>query len=97
MKIWKTGKLKQLGQTLLAIKKEDDLLEFLRDLCTLDELEELSSRWQAAKLLSQGLPYREIAKKTKLSTTTVTRIAYWMENGEGGYKKALEKTKKHVS
>ncbi len=70
------------------------MLAFLRDLCTLEELEELSERWHIAQLLDTGESYRSIAEKTGVSTTTVTRIAQWLEHGEGGYKIALTKVKR---
>ena len=88
---WKTPKLRRLATALVSIKTENELQNFLRDLCTLEELAELSNRWQAAEMLNKGVSYREVANKTGMSTTTVTRIAHWMNNGEGGYKKALEK------
>ena len=37
------------------------------------------------------MSYQDIAQKTGLSTTTVTRIAHWLKHGEGGYKTALKK------
>ena len=90
MKQWKTHKLRKLIKTLIRFRKEEDLLNFFRDLCTLEELAVLSSRWEAVQLLAAGLPYRDIAKKTGLSTATVTRIAHWLHHGEGGYQKALK-------
>jgi TrpR-related protein YerC/YecD len=96
MKPWNTPRLKSLALAIASLKKEDDLLHFLRDLCTREELAELSERWHIAQLLDQGLSYRQIAKKTKISTTTVTRIAYWLNNGEGGYQAALKKMKKKI-
>lgn len=95
MEKWKTTKLKRLAKAVLTLKKDEELLGFFRDLLTLDELEEISRRWQAVELLDKGKTYREIAESTGLSTTTVTRIAHWLEHGEGGYKKALENMKKH--
>jgi TrpR-related protein YerC/YecD len=95
MEKWKTTKLKRLAKAMLTLKKGEDMLGFLRDLLTLDELEEISGRWQAVELLDKGKTYREIAEKTGLSTTTVTRIAHWLEHGEGGYGKALKNIKKH--
>ncbi|MBU2542334.1 trp operon repressor [Patescibacteria group bacterium] len=91
MKNWKTPKLKKLARTLALIKSNVDMQSFLRDLCTLEELEELSNRWEAAELLNKSVPYREVASKTGMSTTTVTRIAYWIKHGEGGYKKMFKK------
>ncbi|MBD3311343.1 MAG: helix-turn-helix domain-containing protein [Candidatus Magasanikbacteria bacterium] len=90
-KTWKTNKIKELVKAFLSLKKEEDMLKFLRDVCSLEELDNIASRWQAAKLLEKGMSYRDVAKKTGMSTTTVTRIAYWMKNGEGGYSKVLKK------
>lgn len=94
MKTWKTKKLKNLADIATSFKTQAGMLNFLRDLCTLEELEEMSKRWEAVTLIEKGIPYREIAKKTGLSTTTVTRISHWLHNGEGGYAEALQKMKK---
>lgn len=94
MTTWKTPKVKKLAQAFTSLKNEKDTTNFLRDLCTLEELSELSNRWEVVKMLDQGKPYREIAEKTGMSTTTVTRIAHWLKHGEGGYKEALKKLAK---
>ena len=91
---WKTPALRRLARIFLSIDKEEDLLNFLRDLCTRDELVELSQRWKIAELLAAGHLYRSIAAKTKVSTTTVTRIAEWLEHGTGGYRATLKKINK---
>lgn len=91
MREWKTPKLKKLAKAILTINNKEDMLNFLRDLCTLEELGELSARWEAAQLIAKRMPYREVAQKTGLSTTTVTRIAHWLYHGENGYKAALKK------
>jgi len=93
---WKNQKLKDLCLALATLKKPQEISGFLRDLCSLEELEEMSNRWHTVLLLNKGETYRKIAQKTGLSTTTVTRIAFWLEHGEGGYKTALEKLKKHA-
>lgn len=89
MSNWRTPKLKKLAKAFLCLKKENEIENFLRDLCTLEELEELCGRWEVATLLNKGISYREIAEKTGVSTTTITRVAHWLEHGEGGYKMAL--------
>ena len=88
---WKTNTLKALAQVLMSIETEKEMLAFLRDIATVEELEDLSTRWHAAQLIHKGVPYRDIAKQTGLSTTTVTRIAFWVNHGEGGYRALLEK------
>ena len=93
MKNWKTPKLKKLSKAFVEIDNTKDMQNFLRDLCTLEELDAMSSRWEVVLMLDKGIPYREIAEKTGVSTTTVTRIAHWLKHGEGGYEKVLEKMK----
>ncbi len=91
---WKTPKLKQLARALLSLKTEEEMLAFLRDVGTLEELADLSNRWEAVLQLAAGKNYREIAENTGMSTTTVTRIASWLNGGEGGYRAALKRYKK---
>lgn len=91
---WKNKKLKDLARAISVFKNPHDIANFLRDLCTLEELKEMGNRWNVVLLLSQGKTYREIAQETGLSTTTITRIAYWLEHGEEGYKTALKKLAK---
>lgn len=93
MKNWKTPEIKNLVAAFAALNDPKDVQNFLRDLCTLEELGEMSKRWAAVRLLEAKMPYRLIAEKTGLSTTTVTRIAHWLRNGEGGYAAALRQSK----
>ncbi len=88
-KPWKTKAMKELFEVIPKLENREDVARFFRDLCTLDELEKMGERWEVARLLHKGLPYREIAKETGASTTTVTRVAHWLRRGEGGYRKML--------
>jgi TrpR-related protein YerC/YecD len=84
----------ELFEALRGLKSRQELEAFLRDLCTLGELEAMAHRWQVARLVDQGLPYTEIAEKTGASTATVTRVAHWLNHGEGGYRTAIDRAKK---
>jgi TrpR-related protein YerC/YecD len=84
----------ELFEALRSLKSRQELEAFLRDLCTLGELEAMAHRWQVARLVDQGLPYTEIAEKTGASTATVTRVAHWLNHGEGGYRTAIDRAKK---
>ena len=55
----------------------------------------MAERWQIAKLVYSGMPYRKIAEKLGVSTTTISRVAVWVFHGEGGYKSVLEKLLKN--
>ena len=91
---WKTEKLKKLARAFLSLRTEDEVLSFLRDVASLEELRELSNRWQVVLELNNGKNYRAIAAEVGLSTATITRIAHWLYEGEGGYKLALKRYKK---
>ncbi len=86
----KNDKEKFLAKAFLKLKTEQEVANFLRDILTIKELEEFANRLEMAKLLKQGLSYKVIAKKLKVSTTTVTRTAHWLFRGCGGYEKVLK-------
>lgn len=92
-KRWKNKQTEELFKTILKLRTQKEAEKFFRDILTLKEIDEISRRWQAVLLLNKGLPYREIAKVTGHSTTTVARIAHWLWRGEGGYKLMLKRTK----
>ena len=83
--------MEDLFEAIHAVEGEEEVGSFLRDLCTLSELEAMAHRWEVVKLLDQGLPYQEISRRTGASTTTVTRVAHWLRHGEGGYRTALDR------
>lgn len=82
---------KQLYQAILKLKNLNEAKAFLRDLLTLQEIETFAKRFQQAKLLHQGYSYSQVAKKLKVSTTTVTRTAFWLKRGRGGYRLILNR------
>jgi TrpR-related protein YerC/YecD len=86
--------LDDLADALLSLRSRDEVQRFLRDLCTLPELEALAHRWQTVKLLEEGVPYLEIAGRVPTSTATVTRVAQWLHHGTGGYRIALDRLKR---
>ncbi len=87
--------LKGLVSALRACKTDEDMENMLRDVATLSELQAWGERLEVARLLSRGLSYRQVAAQTGASTTTVTRVANFLENGEGGYRKILNTHRHH--
>ena len=83
--------LDELTAALVSLRSVDEVQRFLRDLCTLPELEALTHRWQTVRLLEEGVPYLEIAARVPTSTATVTRVAQWLRHGTGGYRIALDR------
>jgi TrpR-related protein YerC/YecD len=91
---WPTKEHRDLFETVASLRTRDEAQRFLRDLCTRAELDAMAHRWQVAQLLDEGLPYLEVAKKAHASTTTVTRVAQWLKQGEGGYRLALQRRRR---
>ena len=89
--------LDSLADVVIALRTRDEARRFLRDLCTLPELQALAHRWQTVQLLEQNVPYLEIAQRVPTSTATVTRVAQWLRHGTGGYRIALDRTRRKRS
>ena len=93
---WPSEEHEELFATIASLRGPAETQAFLRDLCTRAELDALAHRWQVAQLLDEGLPYLEVAKRAQASTTTVTRVAQWLRNGEGGYALALRRRRRRA-
>src|SRR3954462_2288384 len=90
---WRTQDVDALLRALLELRDEEEGAAFIRDLCTLGEVHDMAQRWAVARLLDQGLHCAEISRTTGASTATITRIASWLNHGEGGYRAALDRLK----
>jgi TrpR family trp operon transcriptional repressor len=82
---------KDLIKVFLSIKQERLMAEFLEDLLTPVELEEIIQRWQVIKMLDKGVPQRKIAKELGVSISTVTRGSRELRDRNGGFRKILDK------
>src|SRR3954467_13126894 len=91
---WPTSEHAELFAAIASLRTTKEVERFLRDLCTISELDAMAHRWQVAQLLDEGLPYLEVARRAHASTTTVTRVAQWLRRGGGGYGLALKRRKK---
>lgn len=88
---WKDARTHELFEAILLLKNVKECEKFFRDLCTLGELKAMAERWEVARSVQQEIPYREISRRTGVSTATITRVAHWLHHGEGGYRLVLER------
>ena len=84
-------KLDELVRAFALLQNADETRRFLRDLLTESELTECANRWRAARMLSTGRSYLDIARETGLSSTTIARVSKWLSAGKGGYGIVLER------
>jgi len=86
---WRTDDVEALFRAILTLDTTDEAARFFRDLCTLNELRDMAQRWAVVRMLDGGLHYADISQRTGASTATITRIASWLNHGEGGYREML--------
>ena len=84
-----------LFDALARLKTGAEVRRFMTDLCTPKELAEFSERLLIARLLTQGgFSYRDISALTGASTTTIGRVARFLEQEpHRGYKLVLGQKK----
>ena len=83
-----------LFKGILTLNSVEECYHFFEDLCTVSELQEMSRRMQAAKLLKDNFIYTEIASRTGLSTATISRVNRCLKYGTEGYVSVLENLEK---
>ena len=80
-----------LIKSLLSLKDEQECAEFLEDLMTRKELDDISQRLAVAKMLSEQAVYSKIVERTGASTATISRVNRAYNYGAGAYAKILSR------
>ena len=80
----------KLIKALLSLENEAECIAFLKDLCTIREMDDMSQRLEVAILLKAGKNYQEICAATGASTATICRVNKCLTWGEG-YRAVLDK------
>lgn len=83
--------IKALYQAVVKLESVEECRRFLGDLLTENELAEFAARWQAARMLADGISYVEIEERTGLSSRTIARVQKWLKEGNGGYRLMLKR------
>ena len=86
---WRDDSVDELLHALGLLRTDEERAAFLRDLCTLAEIQAMAHRLAAARLVDRGMPYAEVAER--VGGSTVTRVAHWLRHGEGGYRLVLDR------
>jgi TrpR-related protein YerC/YecD len=83
-------KLQDLCKVLCSITNEKECMDFLQDLCTQKEMENMAERVYAAKLLMEGNTYNQIMAQSDISSATLSRVSRCVQYGKG-YSQLLKK------
>ncbi|HBM75413.1 MAG TPA: TrpR-like protein YerC/YecD [Clostridiaceae bacterium] len=83
--------LDELFEAILVLKTKEECYRFFEDICTINELQDLSQRLEVAKMLKEKKTYFEIAGKTGASTATISRVNRCLNYGADGYNLVLKR------
>ena len=86
-----------LFRAMLSLNTIEECYAFFEDVCTIKELQDISQRFEVARLLSEGQSYLQISAKTGASTATIGRVNKCLHYGSGGYRRALENQREDTS
>lgn len=81
----------RLFEAVLTLENLEDCYRFFEDLCTIGEIQTLAQRFQAAEMLANGETYDAIARKTGISSATISRIRRFLDYGSDGYQRVLKR------
>jgi TrpR-related protein YerC/YecD len=87
----KSGHTDYLFEAIMSLENREEFYRFFDDLCTVAEIEDMSKRLQAAKMLRSGEVYSEISAKTGQSTATISRVNRCLKYGSDGYNIVLDR------
>ncbi|MDI6603275.1 MAG: YerC/YecD family TrpR-related protein, partial [Patescibacteria group bacterium] len=86
--------LKEFCEAISVLKNSQEIMDFITDLLTKQEMIMLAKRIKIAKLLLEGQNYRDIESSLKVGNATIARVNQWLlESGEG-FRIIAERTKK---
>lgn len=88
-----TNEIDALFEAILKLKSVGECYQLFEDLCTINEIQDMSLRLTVAKMLDQKISYQKISDETTASSATISRVAKSLSYGANGYKLILERLK----
>ena len=86
------ARAKKFYEAVLSLQTIEECALFFDDICSIQELESITQRYEVACLLAQGKSYIEINRETGASTATICRVSKCLNHGDGGYHTAIVRT-----
>ena len=89
----KTEATNRLFDAVLTLRNREECYRFFEDVCTVNELQALSQRFEVAHMLRNSQTYMDIAETTGASTATISRVNRSLNYGHDGYDLVLGRLK----
>ena len=87
----KTEAVDFLFDAVLALENREECYRFFEDVCTVNELQALSQRFEVAHMLRNSRTYMDIAETTGASTATISRVNRSLNYGHAGSDRVLKR------
>ena len=81
-----------LFRAILSLQSMEECYQFFEDVCTINEIQSMSQRFEVARLLREKQTYHDIADKTGASTATISRVNRSLNYGNDGYDMVFRRT-----
>ena len=81
---------RELFEAILSLNNLEECGAFFQDLLTYNEVDSMTQRVRAAKLLLEGKTYEQIIPEVNISSATLSRVSKCVHYGNG-YKCVLKK------
>ena len=78
-------------KSVKLLKTTEEYYEFFEDLCTINEIHDMTQRLEVARMLKNGEKYDRIEEATGASTATISRVKRCLQYGADGYAKVLDR------
>ena len=91
MGLTKNRQTDELFASVLLLESVEECYRYFEDLCTIQEVRDLSQRLEIAKALDAGGSYQSTIEKTGVSTATIGRVKRCLNYGAGGYRLILDR------
>ncbi|MGI6021304.1 MAG: YerC/YecD family TrpR-related protein [Lachnospiraceae bacterium] len=83
----------RLAQAILLLRDKEECKNFLSDICTITEIQDIAQRFDTALMLDKGINYQAISKEIGVSTATISRVSRCLNYGNNGYTTVIERYK----
>ncbi|EUJ31702.1 Trp repressor family protein [Listeria cornellensis FSL F6-0969] len=77
----------------MALENLEECYAFFDDVCTVNEIQSMSQRFQVARMLHDGKTYNVIEAETGASTATISRVKRSLNYGNDMYEVVFDRMK----
>src|SRR5699024_125899 len=85
------NELDDLFEGIMKLENLDDCYHFFDDLCTTNELDSLTQRFQLAKRIKEVQMYQSVQDETGASRATVSRVKCCLDYVSDGYHRIIDR------